>query len=458
MVSDYGESTKIGRTGQGADKVESSGVMSLSWFADQEFTGDLDCLQPRQPVMDIGREGDVEDSPQSTRRAGTAARRQEILNAALDCFVENGFDGTSLRQIAVRAHMTHAGLLHHFESKEALVAALLQRRDEQDSELAKQFAHETSEDGGRAPALFALLAHNRTSPGEMRFWSELCAAASRPDHPSRIYYAARYDGLRTLMKAVFQRRAEAGALREGVQPELIAMLLPAVLDGLQSQWLLDQDLPIDRAVDHFLALLLRPGATLADDTPLRGLDRSVSKSSRVGPTAAVGRRPRILAAATDLFTSRGFGGTSISEVAMEAGCSKASVLYHFATKDELLHAALEPLNAALDGLLGQLRSMPPAMRTNSGVPALIELCVQHSSLMALMAVLPTSANGGALVPAWANGSVVQTLIGSSRAGTTGTANFAVAAIPAFCRQSASLADQVLREQLTAALSVLLGNE
>lgn len=400
----------------------------------------------------------MEESRQSTRREGTAARRQDILNAALNCFVENGFDGTSLRQIAVRAHMTHAGLLHHFESKEALVAALLQRRDERDSELAKQFAREAGEDEGRAPALFALLAHNRASPGEMRFWSELFAAASRPDHPSRTYYAARYASLRTLMETVFQRRAEAGALREGVQPELIAMLLPAVLDGLQSQWLLDQNLPIDGAVDHFLTLLLRPGATLGEKTPTHGLDRTVRTVSPVVSTPAVGRQQRILAAAIDLFTSRGFGGASISEVAMEAGCSKASVLYHFATKDELLQAALQPLKGALDGLLAQLSSTPPAMRTSSGVPALIELCVQHRSLMALMAVLPTSANGEALVPAWANGSVVEMLVGTSRAGTAGTANFAVAAIPAFCRQSASLTDQVLSEQLTAALSVLLGIE
>lgn len=400
----------------------------------------------------------MEGARQSRRRTGTAARRQEILKAALDCFIENGFDGTSLRQIAVRADMTHAGLLHHFDSKEALVEALLQRRDERDEELARQFATETKGDGGRAPALTALLAHNRASPGEMRFWGELCAAASRPGHPSRIYYAARYERVRTLMQAVLQRRAGAGALREGVQPDLIAMLFPAVLDGLQSQWLLDDSLPIDRAVDHFLTLLLRPGATFVDDAPSPQADRSVSHETQVVPSEAMGRHQRILAAAIELFSSRGFDGTSISEVATEAGCSKASVLYHFATKDELLHAALQPLNAALHDFVAKLGPVPPAMRTNSGVPALIELCVQHRSSMALMAGLPVRVDGGPLVVAWADGSVVEILIGSSRPETAGTAEFAVAAIPAFCRQSASLTDQVLREHLTAALSVLFGNE
>lgn len=401
---------------------------------------------------------DVEEARQSTRHVGTAARRQEILDAALDCFVENGFDGTSLRQIAGRANLTHAGLLHHFESKEALVAALLQRRDEQDSALAKQLAHKTGGHAGRAPALFALLAHNRASPGEMRFWSELCAAASRPDHPSRIYYTARYDSLRSAMQAVFQRRAEAGGLREGVDPELIAILLPAVLDGLQSQWLLDRNIPMDRALDHFLSLFLRPGSTLENAAPIPETNRSVSRASQAVIATTLRRQQRILAAAIELFTSRGLGGTSISEVAAEAGCSKASVLYHFATKEELLRAALQPLDAALERLAAKLRSDPPSLRTSSAVPELVELCVRHRSLVALTAVLPSNAYGGAQVAAWADGTVVEMLVGSSRADAAGTAKFAVAAIPAFCRQSAALPDGVLREHLTAALSVLLGNE
>lgn len=402
--------------------------------------------------------GDMSEERQSGRRNGTASRRQEILQAALSCFIESGFDGTSLRQIAVRAHMTHAGLLHHFESKEALVAALLQHRDEKDASLAARFAEEARNSAGRAPVLFALLAHHRASPGEMRFWGELCAAASRPGHPSQIYFRARYESIRTLMKAVIQRRAEAGALRKGVEPEMVSMLLPALLDGLQSQWLLDRNLPIDRAVDHFLTLLLQPGATLADDEYMQDVDRSVSSRPRVKPSAAVGRRQQILAAAVKLFTSRSVGGTPISEVAIEAGCSKASILYHFATKDELLHAALDPLNAAFDELLARLNRLPPETRKQHGLPALIELCVQHRALMAVMAVLPQNTDGGPPVGAWADGSVVEMVLGSSRVPAPGTADFAVAGIPAFCRQHASLTDKALRDRLTASLTVLFGGE
>jgi AcrR family transcriptional regulator len=388
----------------------------------------------------------------STRRAGTAARRQDILDAALDSFIQHGFDATSLRQIAVRAKMTHAGLLHHFENKEALVAALLQQRDEQDEEFVRQFMQEAGANPGRAPALFALLARNRASPGEMRFWGELCAAASRPGHSSQVYFAARYQSLRSYMEEVFRSRAHAGALREDVRPELVAMLLPAVLDGLQCQWVLDRGLAMDEAVDHFLSLLLQPGATLVDDMRSPPSDRSVSPPKETSLSVAVDGPERILSAAVELFTAEGFDGTSVADIAQAAGYSKASVLYHFATKDDLLRAVLQPLNKALEELAftGSARRADDDSR---GVSAMIEICMEHRSLLALVAGLTPAIQ--ALASAWTTKSILRILMDSPTPINVNAAEFAIAAIPTFCRQSLTLSDKELRECLTAALKALL---
>lgn len=51
-------------------------------------------------------------------------RRESILAAALDCFVERGFHGTAIPQIAERAGIAAGTLYHYFDSKEALVNAL----------------------------------------------------------------------------------------------------------------------------------------------------------------------------------------------------------------------------------------------------------------------------------------------------------------------------------------------
>jgi AcrR family transcriptional regulator len=50
-----------------------------------------------------------------------ADRRESILAAALDSFVERGFYGTSIPEIAERAKIAPGTIYHYFDSKEVLV-------------------------------------------------------------------------------------------------------------------------------------------------------------------------------------------------------------------------------------------------------------------------------------------------------------------------------------------------
>lgn len=59
------------------------------------------------------------------RRA--AARPDEILDAALDVFIETGFDAARMDDIAARAGLSKAGVYLYFGSKEALLRALIDR-------------------------------------------------------------------------------------------------------------------------------------------------------------------------------------------------------------------------------------------------------------------------------------------------------------------------------------------
>lgn len=53
--------------------------------------------------------------------------RERILDVALDLFLAQGYDGTSLRQIAEQLGVTKAALYYHFESKEDILLALHMR-------------------------------------------------------------------------------------------------------------------------------------------------------------------------------------------------------------------------------------------------------------------------------------------------------------------------------------------
>ncbi len=56
--------------------------------------------------------------------------RDRILDVALELFTTQGFDGTSLREIAERLDITKAALYYHFESKEDILLALHMRLHE----------------------------------------------------------------------------------------------------------------------------------------------------------------------------------------------------------------------------------------------------------------------------------------------------------------------------------------
>ena len=63
--------------------------------------------------------GDLAGPP--SWRSGRSDTRQRILDVALDLFTEQGYDGTSLREIAEQLGITKAAIYYHFESKEDIL-------------------------------------------------------------------------------------------------------------------------------------------------------------------------------------------------------------------------------------------------------------------------------------------------------------------------------------------------
>ncbi|MBM7410249.1 AcrR family transcriptional regulator [Clavibacter michiganensis] len=73
------------------------------------------------------------------------------------------------------------------------------------------------------------------------------------------------------------------------------------------------------------------------------------------PRASASDELRSIAAAR--FARDGFQATSLQQIADEAGYSKSSVLYHFASKEALLDALLEPTIDALAAVIDRADSI-----------------------------------------------------------------------------------------------------
>ncbi len=68
--------------------------------------------------------------PEPAPEVAAVNTRERILDVALDLFIEQGFDGTSLRQIAEQLGVTKAALYYHFTSKDDILMALHMRLHE----------------------------------------------------------------------------------------------------------------------------------------------------------------------------------------------------------------------------------------------------------------------------------------------------------------------------------------
>jgi AcrR family transcriptional regulator len=53
--------------------------------------------------------------------APEAGARERVLDAAVELFAQQGYDGTSVSQVISRAGVAKGGFYHHFASKEALL-------------------------------------------------------------------------------------------------------------------------------------------------------------------------------------------------------------------------------------------------------------------------------------------------------------------------------------------------
>jgi len=78
------------------------------------------------------------------------------------------------------------------------------------------------------------------------------------------------------------------------------------------------------------------------------------------PVPAADTRQRILDVSTELFREHGYSGTSIRDIALRLGMTKAALYYHFNCKDDVLDALVTPTITAIEAFIEEAEQSPGA--------------------------------------------------------------------------------------------------
>lgn len=178
------------------------------------------------------------------------ARREEILESALDVIGRRGYQNASLKQIAEVVGVTPAALLHYFGSKEELFTEVLRTRDQHDL-----MAPQPSDPAGAKAAFIDVIRHNTEVPGVVELFSRLSVDAVDPAHPAHQYFLDRSERLRESIADAFDRDE---ARRATLEPDAMARVIQAVADGLQIQWMIDPTVDMPGIIEALMDVLYPP--------------------------------------------------------------------------------------------------------------------------------------------------------------------------------------------------------
>lgn len=174
-----------------------------------------------------------------------AAKREEILERAVEAFGRVGYHATSMRELAAACNLSQAGLLHHFPNKESLLIAIVDMREQRqlDFRSVEDLSPKNSKD-----RYLKRVEMNQQEISLTRLWANLVGEATDPDHPAHEYFKNRYKRSRASFELVLAEMN--GRTKPNREDKLKAQIFIAMWDGLQNQWLIDEDFDMKPAFKY----------------------------------------------------------------------------------------------------------------------------------------------------------------------------------------------------------------
>ncbi len=163
------------------------------------------------------------------------ARKQAILEAAVQVFAQHGLDAATTDDIARAAGLSKGGLYWHFRSKDDILAAILMRFFDQEMAVLKELLAATGTVSERLHQLGAQAAADTLQMEQLLpVVLEFYALASR-QATVRVWIQGYYQQYHQLLTALLQQGYARSELRYGTA-EAAALTLIAQIEGLWLVW------------------------------------------------------------------------------------------------------------------------------------------------------------------------------------------------------------------------------
>jgi AcrR family transcriptional regulator len=169
-----------------------------------------------------------------TRHLPEEERRAQILRAARTTFLKQGYLASRMEDVARRAGLSKGALYFYFESKRALLEALVQ----EERAITQRFLEEAALDPRPAPQKLIdlgrrYLAHAAGLKNPPRFFMLMSEMAMR-DEGIREQAQASHERFVQQLDALIDQGRQEGHFRN-LDPRAVALVLKAYMDGLAVQ-------------------------------------------------------------------------------------------------------------------------------------------------------------------------------------------------------------------------------
>jgi AcrR family transcriptional regulator len=156
---------------------------------------------------------------------GETARRR-IIDAAYEFFYRHGYGRAGVDAIAEAAGVTKRTLYHHFDSKDALLTAVLEDQHELVLKRFREWLRPTAEPIAMLEALFAELKRWSAKPGWQGsgFSRAALELADLPGHPARLAAHRHKAALEQILREELAKHAQCDA-------DVLARQVLAVVEG-----------------------------------------------------------------------------------------------------------------------------------------------------------------------------------------------------------------------------------